>query len=603
MPRLLALLFSFFFVILSSVQAQSVFAFGGTDATVGEVGGASGFQITRTGDTTVAATVHVVFGVPAVLNGTSAATYGDDYSSSLGQISDVTFDAGETSKVIPVTIIDDTLSEATEQFQITLSASGNNSVSDQSKFLVTISDNEPSAGTFKFSQFTADVDSGSTLTLTVNRTDGSFGTATVEWSTSGGFARKSGTLTFADGVTSQSFDIAIPEEAAGSANYEVDISLGNPTGGTNLGVPTFVAATVHVPVAPESYLAQTAGFSGLLGADDLAHGYGSIAVNITSTGKLTGKLVLNGGAPTVLKGTINSSGVYSQNISVKKGAVAVTKSVSLKFGTTQVTGTFDDGSGRPVRNITGERNLIVAKKTSAAATGYYTFRLFNTSLAGVGFRAPGTVTVLKTGKVTYKGTLPDGTKVSQGATLSASGSFFISIPLYKKNSLGEYPGYFQGTAVAGFNNSSRGFSGDLFWTKPASVAPAPGELYKTGVSLVDCQLQAQPYVKPAAQHRALSTLDTSNGNALLAIRGGDLAAEINHAATVDASNHLSVTAPGDDAIKVTLVAANGTFHGTFIHPVDHKIRAFSGVVLQGSGFIQGFFPGIDVAGVVSINAQ
>ena len=51
----------------------------------------------------------------------------------------------------------------------------------------------------------------------------------------------SGTLTFADGVTSQGFSIHILDDAMYEGNESLSLTLSNPTGGTGLGAP-FTAA-------------------------------------------------------------------------------------------------------------------------------------------------------------------------------------------------------------------------------------------------------------------------------------------------------------------------------------------------------------------------
>ena len=73
------------------------------------------------------------------------------------------------------------------------------------------------------------------LTVTVNRTDGTSGVVTVDYATSDGtgtagvdYAATSGTLTFEDGVTSQSFVVGVIDDSvleAGKTFGEVPLGL------------------------------------------------------------------------------------------------------------------------------------------------------------------------------------------------------------------------------------------------------------------------------------------------------------------------------------------------------------------------------------------
>src|SRR5260370_1081025 len=110
----------------------------------------------------------------------------------------------------------------------------------------TLAVSAPSPGILQFntSTYSANVTSGS-ATNTLSRTNGSSGTVTVQYATSDGTAQAgvrytptSGTLTFANGVTSQSFTIALLNPASVHGNQTVNLILSNVTGGATLGSPT-----------------------------------------------------------------------------------------------------------------------------------------------------------------------------------------------------------------------------------------------------------------------------------------------------------------------------------------------------------------------------
>jgi len=106
------------------------------DITVNEAAGSATFTITRSGDTAVASSVHY-----ATSDGTAKAA---DYSATSGNLS---FAAGETSKTVAVPILDDTIFEGSEMFNLALSSASVGTTITKSFATVTIKDNETSSST------------------------------------------------------------------------------------------------------------------------------------------------------------------------------------------------------------------------------------------------------------------------------------------------------------------------------------------------------------------------------------------------------------------------------------------------------------------------
>jgi hypothetical protein len=119
--------------------------------------------------------------------------------------------------------------------------------------LTLMDDSQPiQAGQLQFATaaYTGVVTVGSAI-ITVSRTNGSSGTVTVQYATSDGTAQAgvrytatSGTLTFADGVISQSFTIPILNTSTVSGNQTVNLSLSNVAGGATLGTPVSAVLTI-----------------------------------------------------------------------------------------------------------------------------------------------------------------------------------------------------------------------------------------------------------------------------------------------------------------------------------------------------------------------
>ena len=116
----------------------------------------------------------------------------------------------------------------------------------------------PAPGTLQFSSPTYSIgEAGGSATITVTRANGSAGSVTVAYATSNGTAtggaactagidyiNNSGTLTFADGVLSQTFDVVICNDTIVEQNETINYTLSNPTGGATLGNPSMAVQTI-----------------------------------------------------------------------------------------------------------------------------------------------------------------------------------------------------------------------------------------------------------------------------------------------------------------------------------------------------------------------
>ncbi len=113
-------------------------------------------------------------------------------------------------------------------------------------------------GTLQFSSATYSVgEGGGTVTLTVNRTGGTTGAVTVDYSLGGGtatggascggsvdYVNTGGTVSFANGETSKAFNVTICDDAFVEADETFDATLSNATGGATIGVPNPATVTI-----------------------------------------------------------------------------------------------------------------------------------------------------------------------------------------------------------------------------------------------------------------------------------------------------------------------------------------------------------------------
>lgn len=93
-------------------------------------------------------------------------------------------------------------------------------------------------------------ENGNSLTITVNRKDGTNGAVAVNYATSNGnastsdFSATSGTLNFAAGEASKTFSVPVNNDTTVQGNRYFYLTLSNPTGGAGLGTPASAKATI-----------------------------------------------------------------------------------------------------------------------------------------------------------------------------------------------------------------------------------------------------------------------------------------------------------------------------------------------------------------------
>ena len=185
------------------------------------------------------------------------ATEGSDFTPISGTL---TFEEGQNTKTIEVEILDDSLIDPDETFSVVISNPGGDAILSDTKpitTLVTIVDDE-NPGTLAFTSSTAQVnEDDGTVTLTVFRDGGTDGVVTVDYATSGGTATEdqdytgqTGTLTFADGVDSQSITVDITDDIFIESNETFVVTLSSITGGAQLGSPASVTVTIKEDDVP-----------------------------------------------------------------------------------------------------------------------------------------------------------------------------------------------------------------------------------------------------------------------------------------------------------------------------------------------------------------
>jgi hypothetical protein len=212
----------------------------------------------------VTATITVTLDMPPTLpvsvtyqTSDDTATAGSDYTA----VSDtLAFAPSETSQTFTVPITDDTMDEANENLNLTLSSPVNATLGAQSSAVLTIVDNDaPVTVQFNAATYLVDETAGST-TITVTLSAPSGLTVEVDYATSPGtatagddYTSKSDRLLFAPGETSQTFSITIKDDALAEGNETVMLTLSNPDDAT-LGTPSTATIIILDDEQPEEPL-------------------------------------------------------------------------------------------------------------------------------------------------------------------------------------------------------------------------------------------------------------------------------------------------------------------------------------------------------------
>ncbi|MBC7929317.1 MAG: hypothetical protein H7Z38_02020 [Rubrivivax sp.] len=176
----------------------------------------------------------------------NTATAGSDYNSANGQLS---FAPGDMSKTITVIVNGDAINEADETFSVNLSFP-NNAVIPDAQGIGTITNDDTPRLQFSQAVYAAD-ESLHLKVINVTRTGDASLPVTVDYVTSDGTASQRndytfafGTLRFAAGETSKSFELLLTDDAFLESAETINLTLSNPTGGAGLGVQSSATASI-----------------------------------------------------------------------------------------------------------------------------------------------------------------------------------------------------------------------------------------------------------------------------------------------------------------------------------------------------------------------
>jgi len=198
----------------------------------------------------------------------------------------------------------------------------------------------------------------------------------------------------------------------------------------------------------------------------------------------------------------------------------------------------------------------------------------------------GLLTVNRSGKVSFKGMLSDGSATAQSMPLVCNGEW----PCYASLLSGK-ASIFGWLSIPGTKTVNN--TGDLVWSVPAGVGTVcPVGFTNTLVPV------GSTYFPPAQGTRILNCT-----NACVLLEGGDLAASCTNFCLIDEHNKITFTSANLAGLRLSLSPLMGTFQGKFNHPQTGRSTVIRGALLQTQGAGYGFFLAGDQSGSVVLGHQ
>jgi hypothetical protein len=297
---------------------------------------------------------------------------------------------------------------------------------------------------------------------------------------------------------------------------------------------------------------------------------GIITITTTSAGKYTGKLKI-GPQKYSFSGQFNSDGSASRGIPrASRNALLV----EMQLDATDpdlINGSIKDGIW--TAGFYADRTIYDGKSSVCPDAGQYTMLMPGdfTSTTEPGGDSFATIKIDKKGKVSCAASLADGTKFSQGSTVSKGGLWPLYSPVYRG----------QGSIYSWvlFNKSEEEQLGaDVVWISPGG----PGFIYYPDGFAIQVSAYGSRYQKPAKGQKVLNFTE-----AAVEFNGGNLLESFTNHVSLDSNNRVSNFS--GNKLSLTFNLNNGTFTGKTQEPLTGVNLPFRGVILQNYNVAAGYF--------------
>ena len=356
--------------------------------------------------------------------------------------------------------------------------------------------------------------------------------------------------------------------------------------------------TLTANFVPSPFVRDITGlYSGLIQAPAPAafsfESSGYLRVNVTGTGAFTGLFVL-GGVSYPLVGEFSGSGQYVAELR-RANNFSLTLNLTLDVsptGTKRIVGTISTNTFVATA-IANRAAYSASNPVPANLVGRYTLLLPAANPIGDAQRDPrgngiGTLALGSNGIVYWRGTLADGTRVSQNQPLSKDNTWALFLNLYRSR------GVLLGNITMDRSQAATDLSGKFNWSKPVVLS----DLYfPLGFHIVGADLLGSLYERPPAGTSALPSFGSGRDNGRLTLQEGSLLNDISRTLTYSAANRISITNPGNEQVSLTVDPTTGFVSGSFVHPVSSADTDLIGVIFKKQDIIVGRFQGTSVPGV------
>ncbi|MCL1468667.1 Calx-beta domain-containing protein, partial [Argonema galeatum] len=511
---------------LQIIDNDSSIQFSQANYQVNENGTVVGVAITlnRTGVTTGTSNIDV-----QLADGT--ATGGTDFTATTQTIN---FGANETSKTVTVTITDDSLFEGNENLTLTLAnSSANTAIGTQNTANLEILDND-SPPTVAFSQANYQVNENGTVVgvaVTINRTGDTSGTSNVDIQLTNGtatggtdFTATTQTINFVANETSKTVTVPITDDSLFEGNENLNLTLVNPSGGTNIGSQNTANLTIVDNDSSPSVSFSQANYQ------------------VNENGTVVGAAI-----------TINRSGDISGTSNVQAQLTKGTATGGTDFDNSTQTISF--GANETTKTVTvpitddslfeGNENLTLTLVNPSGGTNIGSQNTANLTI--VDNDSPATVAFSQANyQVNENGTVV-GVSVTINRTEDTSGTSNIDVQLTN------------GTATGGsdFNSATQTISFGVNETSKTVTVPIIEDSVVEGNENLTLTL-ANPSANTNIGTQKTATLEIIDNDNLPTVSIGDITIAESNSGTTPANFTLTLSAPSNQSVTVLYATADGT---------------------------------------------
>lgn len=366
----------------------------------------------------------------ATVNGTAFA--GSDYTTASGTI---TFAPGETSKTIPITILDDNIADASESFSIVLSDATNAAILDGTS-VVSIVDNEitadPTKSTITANPTSIIANGTTTSTITIQLKDSSNANLTSTGGTVVG-TTSSGTLGSVTDNGNGTYTVTLTSSStAGTA------TLGFSINGTTATATTTVAFTAAAAPAITNSVSSLSAFTSCQGSVSTEQTFSVSGTDLTTNVVVT--------APTGYEVSSTSGSGYAASITINaSGTLSATtvyvRMASTATGTPSGNVTVVSGSASQNVAVTGTVNVLPNLQLKLSPPSVST-----SAIQGQAGTRTENFNSFTDGSVPSTGTYTIGTFTKSG-TANYITNIYYGAPLPNSTTLSTYLGVMSGGVV------------------------------------------------------------------------------------------------------------------------------------------------------------